>query len=66
MTVVTQPYRHQRWYVDIQIMPKSHGFIGIIEAREGLTGWLEARMIKNKDVRVWEKFCLKKLSAAME
>ncbi|KAI8893783.1 hypothetical protein BC833DRAFT_635636, partial [Globomyces pollinis-pini] len=39
---------HQKWFVDIQKLPKSKGYIGIIEAREGLTGFLEARIIRRK------------------
>jgi hypothetical protein len=45
------------WYVDVQKMPKNDdGFIGIIEAREGFSGWLEARMIKKMASEVWVKF----------
>jgi hypothetical protein len=34
------PAIHRKWYVDIQFLPKTNRIIGIIEAREGLTGWL--------------------------
>jgi hypothetical protein len=48
---------HRYWFVDVQKMPKSEGgYIGIIEAREGLTGWVEAAMIKSMKSEVWVKF----------
>jgi len=48
---------HRYWFVDVQKLPKSEGgYIGIIEAREGLTGWVEASMIKSMKSEVWVKF----------
>jgi hypothetical protein len=45
------------WFVDVQKMPKNPmGFIGIIEAREGLSGWVEARRIKTMKAETWVEF----------
>jgi hypothetical protein len=40
------------------MMPKSSGYIGIIEAREALPGWVDAKIIKSKDAQVWIDFLL--------
>jgi hypothetical protein len=37
-------------------MQKSKGYIGIIEVREGLSGWLEALKLKSKQASVWGNY----------
>jgi len=45
------------WYVDVQKMPKTEqGYVGIVEAREGMTGWVEARKIKDMKAETWIRF----------
>lgn len=56
MNPVIIPALNRTWYVDLQLMPKASGYIGILEAREGLTGWIEAKMVKKKDEDEWIQF----------
>jgi len=50
------PTIHRIWFIDVQFMPKHDGYIGIIEGREGLTGWVEANAIKNTQTETWIDF----------
>jgi hypothetical protein len=49
------------WHVDLQFMPKAKGYIGILEARESLSGWVEAVKVKSKHARVWTDFVFKSI-----
>jgi hypothetical protein len=47
---------HRRWYVDVVTVPIGQKNHSIICAREGFSGWLEAKIIPNTKAKAWIKF----------